>query len=330
MVSARTLDDGIVAGLVRDATAAPSMHNAQPWRFHYTRGTRTFGLYADRARALPHADPSTRGLHIGCGAALLNLRVAAAHAGLSAVTALLPVAASPEFVATVHVEEPSGRPTDGLAVLYPAIHDRHTSRYPFTSRLIPDEVRCALGEAAHSEDAFLTFPTGAHLRTVLDVIRDAEGYDHMDADREAETARWTRNATTAASADGIPDYAFGPIKRGGAAPARDFAGSAPVKNRAWADFEETPQLAVVSTETDEPGDWLRAGQAMERVLLTATLHRLSTSFATQPLEWPELRWVLRDPVSGTGHVQMVIRLGYGPTGARTPRRPVEDVLTVED
>ncbi|WP_326812919.1 acyltransferase [Streptomyces scopuliridis] len=32
-------------------------------------------------------------------------------------------------------------------------------------------------------------------------------------------------------------------------PARDFAGRAPVKNRAWADFEETPQLAVVSTET---------------------------------------------------------------------------------
>ncbi|MFB6978230.1 Acg family FMN-binding oxidoreductase [Streptomyces scopuliridis] len=329
-MSTRTLDDAMLAALVRDATAAPSMHNAQPWRFHYTRGTRTFDLYTNRARALPHADPSTRGLHIGCGAAPLNLRVAVAHAGLSAVTALLPVATSPELVASVHIEEPSGRPPDGLAALYPAIQDRHTSRYPFTSRLIPDELRCALAEAARGEDAFLTFPAGAHLRTVLDLIRDAEGYDHMDADREAETARWTRNATNAASADGIPDYAFGPLKRGGAAPARDFAGRAPVKNRAWADFEETPQLAVVSTEADEPVDWLRAGQAMERVLLTATLHQLSSSFATQPLEWPELRWVLRDPVSGTGHAQMVIRLGYGPTGVQTPRRPVEDVLTVED
>ncbi|MGW3981127.1 Acg family FMN-binding oxidoreductase, partial [Streptomyces mirabilis] len=80
---------------------------------------------------------------------------------------------------------------------------------------------------------------------------------------------------------------------------------------------------------DHPEDWLRAGQAMEHVLLLATLEGLSSSFVTQALEWPDLRWPLRDPLSGSAHVQMVLRLGYGPGGPGTPRRPVPEVLDMQ-
>lgn len=52
------------------------MHNAQPWRFRHIRGGRTFHVRADFDRFMPHSDPDTRGLHLGCGAALLNLRFA--------------------------------------------------------------------------------------------------------------------------------------------------------------------------------------------------------------------------------------------------------------
>ncbi|GGU71063.1 hypothetical protein GCM10010211_40990 [Streptomyces albospinus] len=64
------------------------------------------------------------------------------------------------------------------------------------------------------------------------------------------------------------------------------------------------------------------------MLLLATRQGLAGSFATQPLEWPDLRRLLRDPLSGTGYVQMILRLGYGPQGPRTPRRPVDEVLTI--
>lgn len=67
---------------------------------------------------------------------------------------------------------------------------------------------------------------------------------------------------------------------------------------------------------------------MERVLLQATLDGLVTSLTSQALEWPELRWAVRDPGSAMGHVQMVIRLGYGPEGPVTPRRSVSDVLDI--
>ncbi|MFD4760974.1 hypothetical protein ACFWOJ_19405 [Streptomyces sp. NPDC058439] len=33
------------------------------------------------------------------------------------------------------------------------------------------------------------------------------------------------------------------------------------------------------------------------------------AIASQPLDWPDLRWLLRDPAHGTGHPQVIIRLG---------------------
>ncbi|GGX20512.1 Acg family FMN-binding oxidoreductase [Streptomyces noursei] len=328
MLTHPTLDDTAVKSLVADATTAPSMHNAQPWRFEYARASRTMLLSADLDRAMPLADPTTRGLHLGCGAALLNLRAAAAHAGHRTVTTLLPAPHTPTLLASVRLDVPHEPLDVALSSLQPAIAVRHTSRHPFSERRIADSLRAALVEAAAREGARLAFLTTPHREAVLDLILHAEGYNRMDDGREVEQRRWTHDGSAEAPAEGIPEYAFGPARRSGAAPVRDFAGRRAVPGRDYADFEKQPQLASLSTTHDEPADWLRAGQALERVLLLATRQGLASSFATQALEWPDLRWLLRDPLSGSGHVQMILRLGYGPDGPSTPRRPVDEVLTL--
>ncbi|MGY3205913.1 Acg family FMN-binding oxidoreductase [Streptomyces sp. TE5632] len=326
----QTLPDERVAALTHDAAAAPSMHNAQPWRFRYFRGSRTFQVRADLDRALPHADPDNRALHLGGGAALLNLRVALTHEGWHPAVRLLPDPADPALLAVVRLTAPwSGQ--SALPALYPAIHQRHSSRFPFEETEIPQELRTALADAARSEGATLTFPSSWHLQQVLELLEEAEARNLTDRGSGRDLAKWTRIDTPSGNTapDGVPDYAFGPRKHGGKAPMRDFAGSRPVPGRGTAEFERTPQLAVLSTSHDRPEDWLRAGQAMERVLLLATLEGLSSSFATQALEWSDLRWPLRDPVSGAGHIQIVLRLGYGPKGPGAPRRPVPDVLDIQ-
>ncbi|MFF9479278.1 Acg family FMN-binding oxidoreductase [Streptomyces sp. NPDC014733] len=333
-MSAPPLDDTLVKALVADAVTAPSQHNAQPWRFRYTRAHRTLTLAADPDRALPQADPTGRGLHLGCGAALLNLRVAAAHAGLHAAPTLLPDPGRPDVLASVRLGTPAGPGDPGpvdpdLAGLHPAVRARHTSRLPYSDREIPPSVRAALLASAAAEGASLTFLTGPHRETVLNLIEQAEGYNRMDAARDAEQRRWTRASSSGQPADdGVPEYAFGPRPQDAATPVRDFAGRQARPGRAFATFEPHPQLATLSTPGDAPVDWLRAGQALQRVLLRATRRGLVSSFATQPVEWPDLRWILRDPVTGTGHVQMILRLGYGPEGPASPRRPVEQVLTI--
>lgn len=329
-MASRHFDEKTVAAMVAEAAAAPSMHNAQPWRFRLLTGERLLLLYADPERAMPLSDPDNRSLHIGCGAALFNLRVAAAHRGLAAETRLLPESQDPLLLAGVRLAERAGPLRDeDLARLHPAIRQRHTSRHPFAEKDLPEDVRATLMDAAEREGAVLHFPGPWHAETLLDLVQDAESRDTMDPAANEDLVRWTRLGPEAdAAVDGVPEYAFGPRKRDGKAPVRDFTGRRPVADRGSTAFERTPHLALLSTAGDGPGDWLRAGQALERVLLEATLADLATSLTSHALETPELRLLARDPRTGTGQVQMVLRLGFGPTGPATPRRPVTDILDI--
>ncbi|MFF0445764.1 nitroreductase [Streptomyces sp. NPDC004609] len=350
-------DAATLASLVEDAALAPSMHNAQPWAFAFDPRARMFRVRADPAREMPVADPDRRALHLGCAAAIFNLRVAVVHAGWEPVTRLLPDPSAPELLAEVELARP--RETyDELADLYPALHRRHTSRAPFREERIEETLLDVLRRAALLEGARLAFPDDFHRKTILELGNEAGIREFHDPAHREETARWTGDRTDAPTdtgtdtgtdaraesgagqgprdvpggeprGDGIPGYAFGPRPRTGGAPMRDFGTPEGSLAHELADFEQAPQLALLGTTHDRPLDWLRAGQAMERVLLEATLDGLSTSVASQALEWSDLRWAVRDPASAMGHVHMVIRLGYGPAGPLTHRRSVDDVLSID-
>ncbi|MFJ8632419.1 Acg family FMN-binding oxidoreductase [Streptomyces sp. NPDC093568] len=320
-----------VTTLVGDAVRAPSMHNAQPWSFRYVTGEHQLHLRADLTRAMPRTDPRHRALHIGCGAALFNLRVAAAHAGLAAQVRVLPDPADPLLVAVVGLEPRPARTASehDLVRLHPAISRRHTSRNPFSDRDVPEPVRQVLREAASREGAELVFPDPWHADFMLKLVRDAESRDSLEPSGREELERWTRLGAEADTAvDGVPEYAFGPRPSEGRAAWRDFAGRRQVADRGTLAFEHTPHLALLGTRDDRPADWLSAGQALQRVLLEATLAELATSLSSHSLESSDLRELTRDPLSGIGHVQMVLRMGYGPQGPVTPRRSVRDVLEI--
>ncbi|MFF8475665.1 Acg family FMN-binding oxidoreductase [Streptomyces sp. NPDC015414] len=326
------LDAKAAAALVAEAVVAPSMHNAQPWRFRLLADEGVLELRPDLGRAMPRSDPGNRALYIGCGAALFNLRVAAAYAGLAPEVRLLPDPGDPLLLAAVRPVPAPGRAVpdeDDLARLHPAIRRRHTSRHPFDEKDVPEDARTALRAAAAREGAELLFPGPWHVETVLDLVHDAESRDAVHPEGLEDLRHWTRLGPEAETAtDGVPEYAFGPRMRDGRAPLRDFAGRRPVTDRGATAFERNPHLALLSTPGDAPADWLRAGQALERVLLEATLAGLATSLTSHALESPDLRLLVRDPVVGRGNVQMVLRLGYGPFGPATPRRPVREVLDI--
>lgn len=87
------------------ATAAPSVHNTQPWHFRRLDG-HTMELYADPDRLLPVIDPHGRGLSISCGAALFNLSLAIRMTGHQARVLPLPVPDDePDLLAVVRTSE---------------------------------------------------------------------------------------------------------------------------------------------------------------------------------------------------------------------------------
>ncbi|MER7504336.1 hypothetical protein AB0L05_11050 [Nonomuraea pusilla] len=340
-----------VGRVIRAAVAAPSVHNTQPWRFRRV-DDETLEFYADLDRLLPVVDPLGRGLGISCGAALFNMRLAIRVSGHTPdVTAMPAPGDAPDLLAVVRATE-GLPPTPEENRLYGVIPHRRTNRFPFEARPLPPEVILDLVTAAHAEGATLVLLDRVAARRVLDMVAAADRMVTGEDGYHAELARWTattpgRNGTptpdhTTAPADagmtahngiggdagvprcdGVPWYAFGPRPRGGALPLRDFAPGAP--GREVADFEDDPLVGVLLTQGDGPHGWLAAGQALQRVLLSATVHGVSASLFSQPLD-------LHDGAHAgvtagrLGHVQMILRLGYGTLVPPTPRRPVPEVL----
>ncbi|MGP3915990.1 Acg family FMN-binding oxidoreductase [Nonomuraea sp. 10N515B] len=324
-----------VRRLVHAAVAAPSVHNTQPWRFRRADDA-TMDLYADLDRLLAVTDPLGRGLGISCGAALFNLRLAIRMTGHDPQVQLLPDPGErPDLLATVRTT-PGSPPDHDERLLYGMIPHRRTNRFPFDGRPLPRNVFLDLVTAAYPEGATLVLVKGRTARRVLDMVAVAEGTLTAEESYRAELARWTGSQTRS---DGVPEHAFGPRPRHGELPMRDFAlggaqavrdlrpGAAGEPGREQADFEPDPQLAALFTKGDSPLDWLRAGQALQRVLLTATAHGVAASLFSQPLDLrpPQHRG---DHAGPLGHVQMLVRLGYGPPVPRVPRRPVFEVLNL--
>jgi nitroreductase len=313
--------DLVIDELLRAAVAAPSMHNTQPWRLRLPRAGAAIEMFIDPARMLAVSDPRGRAAYIACGAALFNVRVTAAAAGWRAEVRLTPDPGEPLLVAKINLAG-EHRPARWERELEAAIFRRHTNREPYSDHAVPQRIRAELAGAASAEGAILHFLDDDEAARVRRLAADAERELLEDHAYREELARWVGPSRLG---DGIPDDALGPRSAQGSAPVRDFAPGRHHPAR-YATFESRPQLLVLSVRADMPVGWLTAGQALERVWLTATCRDLSLCPVTQPLETADA-WLVADPRSGYEEPQMIMRMGYGPPGpAKTPRRAVTDVM----
>ncbi|GAB3893688.1 Acg family FMN-binding oxidoreductase [Microbispora bryophytorum] len=303
--------------LLTAAGQAPSVLNTQPWRLAAVRGEFA-ELLADPDRRLRVSDPRGRSLHVSCGAALFNLRLAVRTAGHRPLIWLLPnTAEEPQLLAAVRVS-PSGPASGRTRELYDHIGLRRTNREPFGERPVPPHVLADLRHAAACEGARLVTLERHAAADLLEHIAVADDELGKDGDYQAELRAWTMSGNRR---DGLPSYVRGPGCADDPAPVRDFGTRG---ERRAVRFESSPRLAVLTTSGDGPADWLRAGQALQRLLLTATVHGVSASFLNQPLDLRDMRR-RSDPHHRRGHIQMIIRLGYGPAVPRAPRRPAAEL-----
>jgi nitroreductase len=307
--------------LVRAAILAPSMHNTQPWRFRFWG--RTVEVHSDPRYALPVADPKGRMLLISTGAALFNLRVAAARHGYE-TTVTIPDRLDATLAATVRLDPLASEERSEIGILYAYLGRRRTNRERYEDRAIAEPVREELIAAADSEDATLELVVDPFRRDqLLSLAADGTLDESADPAREAERRRWVGGER---DRDGIPSASLGPRPARPSAPVRDLAADRADRARQTGRFESAPVLAVLATRFDSPRDWLVAGQALQRVLLVATRRGLATSLLTQAFEHDSLRWQVRDTRSGLSRPQVVIRLGYGPDVPPTPRRPAAEFI----
>jgi len=308
----------VLADCVRTATAAPSLHNSQPWWFRIDGPV--IEVYADPARHLHVIDPAGREQLISVGAAVFTLRLAVRQAGYRCDVTPFPETGERDLVARVTAGSPTA-PTAGVETLFAAVPHRHTNRWPFARTAVPADALEHLTESARVEGASLTVARPAARDAILGLAQEADRRLRALPGYRAELARWTGPAVRH---DGVPAWAAGPWDALEALPIRDL-GELSELPRPTAEFEPYPTILVLATGGDERADWLRAGQALQRVLLTATWLNLATTPISQPVEVPSVRRVLAAP-NAHRYAQMVLRIGYGKVAGHTPRRPLSEVL----
>ena len=313
-----------LAHLINMASCAPSVHNSQPWRFVPTSDGVL--VHADRTRGLAVIDPEGRQLLISCGAALDHLRVAARAIGLDTAVTLLPYADEPDTVAHVRLT-PGGPATLGEVDAAVSVLHRHTVRGRFADDPVPTPALEAMHEAVEARGTLLRVVRPRELLDVEVLVSRAEQALHRIPAYDEELARWVWDgASVAGRDDGMPFDAVGHgAGRAESLQGRAFRPAPPVAVDP-PPVREDPTAVLLSTVGDAPVDWLRAGQALSALLLTATRLGLVAQPIGQVLDLPWSRAALQRSLGTIGAPQLLLRLGVGRAGATSPRRPLADVV----
>jgi hypothetical protein len=303
------------------------VHNTQPWWFSVDSDG--LSLYADPARQLAIADPVGREMLISCGAALFTARLALRAAGYVPEARILPDPACPLLVARLTWRR-GPAPNGYERRLYAQVRQRRSHRGGFAPVPVAPELLTLLQEAAGRYGAVLRVVTDEGTRFALaGVVQDAERALRLNAAYVSERAAWASPPGSGRD-DGVPASAY-PARAERICPyfpSPDFA-----RGRGWG---YPPQSAVLGrsagmvclleTGSDEPADWVGAGQALQSILLTCTTRGVVAALHSQPFQ---LGWGLR-PVRSRAerrsYPQTLLRIGMTVQVAGGVRRPPDSVL----
>ncbi|OHV06056.1 Acg family FMN-binding oxidoreductase [Mycobacterium talmoniae] len=324
---ATTVQTEVIKDAVGLACRAPSLHNAQPWRW-VLAGSNQLQLFLDSSR-VTLSDRSGREALIGCGAALDHLRVAMAAAGWRTLVERFPNPNDPHYLASIRFA-PMDYVTEGHRRRADAILLRRSDRLPFIAPMhwesfepvlrntldgdavhldvLPDDLRTCLAEASQLADSLRLYDSGYH----------------------AELGWWT--APFAPSA-GIPySSLLSAAESDRVAVARGF----PLprhRERRTAVPEDNATILLLSTDTDDRTDAVLCGEALSAVLLDCTMAGLATCPVTHITEVRTTRDMIASCLDHDAMPQVLIRVGVAPAMDEvpppTPRRPLDDVLRIQ-
>ena len=320
------------------ATLAPSIHNTQPWRW-WIHGV-TANLYADTSRQLRIADPSRRLLTLSCGAALHLACVSLAASGVAVEVVriadpddadrhrpALDGSADPDHLATITV---TGRTvvTPAAVRLSQNADARHTDRSPLLNVPLPETALSALSTTATRFGVGLYRLSRGQIGELATASFRAYDDQIHDAAARAELDAWTDPQRPVGA--GVPNANIPDLARTGAVPIRDFGhpGTLAVPDGR----DSAADYVILYGLAEQPRSWLRAGEALSAIWLTAIEHTVAMLPLSAAVEESAIREQVHRILSGLGYPYLTLRLGVPdptlPTPPRTPRLPIEETIQV--
>jgi nitroreductase len=298
------------------ARLAPSSRNTQPWSFA-VRG-HEIRVFVDRDRWLRVADPDQRELYLSAGCALENLLVAGAHHGYQTRVSYVEKERA-DGLAAVARFEPGGRDEDRRVPLFGAIGKRQTNRRPYRARPLARDVMAGLYAAVHDEDVQLWLFTDAETSGRVEQLLGL-----------AERAQYSDPAYRRELAESIMSGVFGhgwfEAAAGGLVVKHVDVGARAARKDV-ARLHSAPALGVLTSRADNRAVQVRAGQAFERLALTATRMGVALQPLSALMQSPMTRAAVAELLPEEVYPQHVFRLGYAPPERRrSTRRPTAGFL----
>lgn len=312
-----------IRDVIRYATLAANSHNTQPWRFRVDDNA--IEILPDLSRRTPIVDPDDHHLFVSLGCAAENLLIAAMAAGRIGELTIDSDGSGLRYSYTEGLARP--------APLFEAIVQRQSTRAEYDGRVVPAADIETLRQAAVMPGVRLIILTDrVRIDRVRDLVLAGNATQMADPSFMRELKQWLRfNPREAAqSGDGLFSAVSGnpvlPSVIGKLAFDTFFTADAE-KDRYARQIDSSAGIAIFLAEReDEPG-WIAVGRACQRFALAATNLGLKHAFINQPVETVRLRPELSSLIGESGlRPDIVMRFGYGPELAFSPRRPVEAVL----
>ncbi len=323
------------------AILAPNPHNRQPWKVALD-GEDAVTLYFDTDRQLPHTDPFDRQLTIGLGCFLELMVMAANASGYAVQTDLFPDGFDEAALDARPVFRAVFRKDDGVTAdpLWAHVPNRRSNKEPFdTGRSVPPDALASIIAAAKTHRAGGTVKTDdvAYWRDVSSralMIEIETPYTHKESVDLFRIGKREINENP----DGID---FSGVMFDGMGATGLFTREATLDTSSVA-YQQGVAAVLANTETAMGHVWLvsdgnsridqiHAGADWIRMNLAVTAAGLGFQPLSQALqEYPEMAAEYAEvhgrlaPDGGT--VQMLGRIGYGPTVQVSPRWPIETKL----
>ena len=268
---------------------------------------------------------------ISCGAAVFGLRLGIRQLGYLATAELLPDPGHPSLLARVRLGRPAPLTAEEWDMLA-AVPHRHTHRGPFSPDPVPPGLIPRLQHDAIAEGATLVLVDQQSRVRLRDLVEAAARWQQRNPMVRDELRQWTRERGSD-TRDGVPAAAYTALPAGEEPPAgwdgaltrRDFD-QGRGEGQLEAGCVPPSATAILVTAGDTPTDWLRAGQALNRMLVHAAGTWVFAALNSQPMESPPLRALVRARLYLPGAPQMLLEFGRAHTAAATARRPVEDLI----
>jgi hypothetical protein len=321
------------------ALLAPNPHNRQPWLADLSEDG-AITLHVDTDRLLPHTDPFNRQITIGLGCFLEVLRMAAAEDGYRADMTLFPqgksaTALDQRPIARITLTADSAVARDPLFAWVPA---RRSNKEPYdTTRSLAPEVLTQMAAAASNGTRFGGTVDPAQVAEWRALTREALRIEVETPHTYQESVDLFRigRQEVDANPDGI-DFSgpmfesmhlTGMFSREVAADPTSFAFQAGM-DAVYANADTAMGHVWLVTADNSRETQIATGADWLRVNLAATAQGLGFQPLSQALqEFPEMTGpyaqVHERLAPNGGTVQMLSRIGYGPSVGNSPRWPLE-------